>query len=502
MDIDLAALHFLRPAWLWLLLPALLLPLLWHRQQRQRLHSVRIAAHLLRYLRLDGQQAKGVKPVHLACALLALGALGMAGPAWQQDRPDFLDDRAPLFIALDLSASMNTADIQPSRLEAARHKVHSLIERRRGAATGLIAYAGSAHLVMPATRDPALLDSYLQALSSPLIAQAGKDVAGVLDVTRQLLPARNAPATLVLVTDGADDSQFATLQVPPSLQVLVLTAGNADGQPGGLDRKALEGLGKALDAPLGSLTANDDDLDWIEAHARRHFQNASADGEPLHWKDAGYWLCWPLLLIAFFCVRRGWSLNWSAALLLGLLLNAPDTRANPLVDAFLTPDQQGRWAFEHRRYPAAARHFQDLYWKGIAAYNAADYDLALSCFSRLHTAPAYFYIGNIQARRFKFAPAIAAYRQALVLQADFPQARDNLALALALQKDAESAGENAPDVKADQIAFDKPAGKDRGKAVQTPQAASDALWLDNLSTSPGQFLQRKFALQDAAREAP
>ncbi|OLS59714.1 VWA domain-containing protein [Pseudomonas putida] len=497
MDIELDALHFLRPAWLWLLLPASLLALFWRRQQHQRLHSVRIAPHLLRYLRLDGQQARGVKPVHLACALLVLGALAMAGPTWQQDRPNFLDDRASMLLALDLSASMDSADIPPSRLEAARHKLHSLIERRRGAATGLIAYAGSAHLVMPATRDPALLDSYLQALSSSLIQRPGKDVAGVLEVSRQLLAADNAPATLVLVTDGADSSQFTTLKVPPSLQVLILAVGSADGQPGGLDTRALEGLGKALDAPLGSLTANDDDLDWVEAHARQHFQAAPADGAALHWKDAGYWLCWPLLLIAFFCVRRGWSLNWSAALLLGLLLNAPDSRASALVDAFLTPDQQGRRAFEQHHYPAAARDFQDLYWKGIAAYNAADYDLALSSFARLRTAPAYFYIGNIQARRFKFDPAIAAYRQALALQADFPEARDNLALVLALQKDAESAAANAPEVKADQIAFDKPAGKGASKDVQTPQATSDALWLDNLSTSPAQFLQRKFALQDA-----
>lgn len=489
---------FLRPAWLWLLLPAVLLTLFWRRQQRQRLHSVRIAEHLLSYLRLDGQQARGVKPLHMACALLGIGALAMAGPTWQQDRPEFLDDRAPMLLALDLSPSMDTADILPSCLEAARHKLHSLIERRRGAATGLIAYAGSAHLVMPAARDPTLLDSYLQALSTPLIPQAGKDVAGVLDITRKLLAAKNTPVTLVLVTDGADKSQLATLKLPTSLQVLILVVGSADGQPGALDKSALDGLGKALDAPLGSLTANDDDLDWIEAHARQHFLAVPPDGETLYWRDAGYWLCWPLLLVAFFCVRRGWSLNWSAALVLGLLLSAPDSRANALVDTFLTPDQQGRWVFEHEHYLAAASHFQDLYWKGISAYNAADYDLALSSFACLRTAPAYFYIGNIQARRFKFEPAIAAYRQALALQADFPQARENLALVLALQKDAESAADNAPDVKADQVAFDKPAGKGTSKDVQPPQAASDALWLDNLSTSPAQFLQRKFALQDAA----
>src|SRR5690349_24136988 len=39
-------------------------------------------------------------------------------------------------------------------------------------------------------------------------------------------------------------------------------------------------------------------------------------------------------------------------------------QANALVDAFFTPDQQGRWAFEHEHFPQAAAHFVDPYWKG------------------------------------------------------------------------------------------------------------------------------------------
>jgi Ca-activated chloride channel family protein len=182
--------------------------------------------------------------------------------------------------------------------------------------------------------------------------------------------------------------------------------------------------------------------------------------------------------------------------LLGLLLPADGARANGLVDAFFTPDQQGRWAFEHHHYPAAAAHFSDPYWKGIAAYNAADYDLALASFAQLDTAPAYFYLGNIYTRRFKFDQAIAAYTQALRLQPEFAEAQANLALARALEKDYESAQENAPDIKADKVVYDKPAGKGPSKQVEIPQAASDELWLQNLTTSPADFLRRKFSLQD------
>jgi len=105
-------------------------------------------------------------------------------------------------------------------------------------------------------------------------------------------------------------------------------------------------------------------------------------------------------------------------------------------------------------------------------------------------------------RRFKFDQAIAAYTQALKLQPQFPQATANLALAIALQKDTESAEQNAPRVKPDEIKMDKAPGKGRSKSVQTQQAASDAQWLQNLSTSPAKFLKQKFSLQDQAGGQP
>lgn len=520
MDINLSDFHFLRPFWLLLAVFGALVPMLWRRSHDlQRRLRGNIAPHLLPHLLITPQDPHRLRPVHLVCALLILGAVAAAGPTWEQDRPDFLENRAPLIIALDLSPSMDATDVQPSRLEAAKHKLHDLVQRRSGARTGLIAYAGSAHLVLPATDDPALLDTFIQALGVGLINKPGKNVSAIIDQAKRLLAAEKSPGTLLLITDGADTTQLSGLdkQLDGSpLQVLVLAVGskdggvilNAGGQPltdsngrpelGTFDQDALKQLASALDAPLGSLTLNDDDLDWVELHAQQHFQSASAEQRELHWKDAGYWLCWPLLLIAFFCVRRGWSLNWTAAVLLGLgvgLQPAP-AQANALTDAFFTADQQGRWAFEHQHFPAAAALFHDPYWKGIAAYNAADYDLALASFARLDTPQAYFYLGNIYVRRFKFDEAIAAYTQALKLQPQFPEATANLALAQALLKDTDSARDNAPEVKPNAIKFDKPAGKGKSKPVQTQQAASDAQWLENLTTSPAKFLKQKFSLQD------
>ncbi|MBO3273840.1 VWA domain-containing protein [Pseudomonas schmalbachii] len=527
MDMDFGAFHFLRPLWLLLILPGVILPLVWSRRHDlvRQLDGI-VAPHLLQNLLITPRDEQRLRPVHLLAALLILGAVAAAGPTWQQDRPAFLDNRAPLILALDLSPSMDATDVPPSRLAAARHKLHDLIQRRAGARTALIAYAGSAHLVLPATDDPTLLDTFLQSLSTGLIDSAGKDALGVIDQARKLLEAERSPGTLVLLTDGADASQFEQIGKRlegSGLQVLVLAVGSQDGgvlrdehgQPrvgsdgrpllGSFDADAVKALADAADAPLGSLTLNDDDLDWIELHAQQHFEATSGDGRQVHWKDAGYWLCWPLLLIALFCARRGWRVHWLAGLLLAVALGMPaaPAHAGALADAFFTPDQQGRWAFEHQHYPQAAAHFSDPYWKGLAAYQAADFDAALASFARLESAPAYFYLGNTYVRLSKFPEAIEAYRKALRLQPDFPQASANLALAEALEKDREDQQEaGPPDEKADKVDFDNKADKGKSVEQKTAQASSEQLWLDNLSTSPARFLKRKFQLQDAARRQP
>jgi Ca-activated chloride channel family protein len=75
-------------------------------------------------------------------------------------------------------------------------------------------------------------------------------------------------------------------------------------------------------------------------------------------------------------------------------------------------------------------------------------------------------------------------------------------LAIALQKDTEDAEKNTPEVKPDEIKMDKAPGKGQSKPMQTEHAASDAQWLQNLTTSPAKFLKQKFSLQDQAGVKP
>ncbi|WP_291383284.1 MULTISPECIES: VWA domain-containing protein [Achromobacter] len=522
MEVDLSAFHFLRPWWL-LALPVAALLLWLRRESGAAAVHASIAPALLPYLVVNTPGSRGPRPVHLLAALVALGGVAAAGPAWQQDRPAFLDNQAPLIAAVDLSPSMDAADVPPRRLEAVKHKLRDLLARRAGARMGLIAYAGAAHLVLPPTDDVALLDMFVQALSTDLIAAPGKDAAGAITLAASVMQAEQSGGTLLLITDGADTSQFAEIERlarENAFQILVWAAGtrkggvvlDAKGQPrvdatgkpvmGDFDADGLKRLAQAARAPLGSLALNDDDLDWVIQHAQRHFEQVQDAGSTVHWKDAGYWLCWPLALLALAGLRRGWNVNWTAVLLMACTagMYAPSANAGPLADAFFTPDQQGRWAYEHQRYTQAAALFQDPYWKGRVAYDAGDYRTALAAFARLQTPEAAFYLGNTQARLRNYGAALAAYDHALGLRPAFPEARTNRELVARLLAAAEAEQEDDDSQKPDDVSLDNDKAAGKMTDVAVAQAASEALWLRNLNLSPGGFLRQKFAIEEARKQ--
>nr|WP_314355811.1 VWA domain-containing protein [uncultured Achromobacter sp.] len=499
MDIDLSAFHFLRPWWLLGLLAAAWAWWLRRGQADAAARASRISPALLPYLIVRSPGSRGPRPIDALALILAIGSVAAAGPAWHRDQPEFLDNVAPLIVAVALGQSMDGADLPPTRLEAAKLLIRDLAARRAGAKTGLIAYSGTSHLVLPPTDDTNLLDLFTQALASDLIGTQGRDAAGTIALAAQVLKAERAGGTLLLLTDSADagslDAVRQRAQAAADLQVLVMAVGQS-----GLDKDALQGLASAAGAPLGSLSGTPDDLDWITLHAQQHFQAVQdAQSGAIHWKDAGYWLCWPLALLALLAVRRGWNVAWTAAVLIAVSVGLPaESRASPLADAFLTADQQGRLAFDNGRYEEAAARFQDPYWKGRAAYQAGRYADALAAFSKLETPEGAFYVANTQTRLRQYDAALDAYDRALQLRPGWEAAMVNRGIVqrLLAAMGQEQQGQQAE--PPDQTIADKTAKA--GKMVDAPaaQAASEDVWLRNLSLSPTRFLRSRFAIEDAA----
>ena len=317
--------HFLRPEWLWALIPsAIVVLLLWRQQSATARWRSLIAPHLLRHLVVRPENRWRVRPSYLLAVVLVLATLSAAGPSWRREPPPFTQDTAPLVIALDLSQSMLVEDIQPSRLERAQQKARDLLVERQGAKTALLAYAGTAPLVLPLTDDPGVLEAYISSLDPSVMPVPGKDSEAALRLAEEMLAEEATPGTILFLTDGiaADDAPaFARHSQENRDQVTVLAFGTEQGGPipladGGfgevsaLDRQGLEAVKRESDAYVTVVTVDDTDVRRINRQIASHLTAVQQEDAEGRWRDEGWWLVFPLVAMVLMWFRKGWTIQW------------------------------------------------------------------------------------------------------------------------------------------------------------------------------------------------
>ncbi len=487
--------HFLRPWGLLFSLAGILLVLIWQLYNRRQdaLRQI-IAPHLLKHLSLYPTRHRRVHPVHGFALLLVLGGIAVAGPSWDRVLPPFVDEQTNVTVVLDLSDSMGSDQGRHSlALAQAQDRVLALAQRHPGWRIGLIGYGQSAHLILPNSRDRELLALYLNSLQAGMIPGQGRNLGEALAMAMRTRPDDQAPMSLLLITDNLAASQLTPDGPQPAvpMEILVLTPAAS--------LAAGTSVLSNLSASAQAFTSREDDLRWLEDRIQSHFIHHQNLDDNLKWRDLGYWLVWPTLLLSLLSIRRGWRVQW-CLLPLTLLTFTPSQSAlaGPLTDAFLTPDQQGRIAFESDRYAEAAQRFQTPYLRGLSAYRAADFQMAVESFRQLNTAEAWFYLGNSYARQLELHKAEAAYQTALAKQPDFPVATANLALVSRLAQALAQERQHAPEMNADELSFDQESNKGQATELQTQPRLADEVWLQNLSSSATEFLRRKFALEQQA----
>lgn len=304
--------HFLRPHWL-LLLP-IAAGLVWAMARRSdvsRRWRGLLAPHLLEVLLVDKQRSQRILPLALLAMLLLLGIVAISGPAWRQQPSPFTQDAAALVIVLKVTPSMLTQDVPPSRLERATHKIRDLLARRPGALAALIAYAGSAHLVMPLTRDADIINTFAAELQPDIMPQDGDDPAAALALAANQLLEAGEQGSILWVGDGLTAEEAAQMAAQPDKVAASLVMLGAVGlDPDSTERRELQQAASTLGARLEFVAPDERDVKAIVAHVRTDF-NATVDAEQgTRWQDEGYWLVLPMVLLALFWFRAGWMVKY------------------------------------------------------------------------------------------------------------------------------------------------------------------------------------------------
>ena len=444
--------HFLRPAWFLALLPlAAVLFLLWRRRRAGRSWQAVVDARLLPYLLMGNEMRR----MQMGIAAVALGGLlaitALAGPVWTKLQQPVFRRESGLVVLLDLSRSMDAADLRPSRLQMAKFKLRDILARRKEGDTALVVYAADPFVVTPLTTDTGTITRQLPSLTTDLMPAQGSRADRAITKAQALLQQAGAVhGNVLLITDGVDNDPAGPLHTAVTkllnagYRLSVLGVGTAGGAPipvadggffkdaGGaivvakLDENSLAQLAADGHGIYRRLAVDDSDTDVLtrtfdsgwETGQSRQVAGMKSD----QWRDEGPWLLLPLLPLAVLVFRRGYLL----VLLLVMLLPAPrNAYALDWDGLWQRADQRGAQALAGHQPQQAAKLFKDPAWRAAADYRAGDYQAALKDLDKQHTTAAAYNRGNTLAHMGKFSQALNAYEDALKRDPDFKDAAYN-----------------------------------------------------------------------------
>jgi Ca-activated chloride channel family protein len=461
--------HFLRPLWFLALIPALwLLISLWREQTSGNVWHTVFDPRLLSHLWLESPGKSTRLPLVLLASGWLLAVFILAGPVWERQPEPVWHAQLSRILILDLSPSMDARDLAPSRLERARFKISDILERSREGRNGLVVFAGEPHVVTPLTEDTATIRNLITALSTDIIPAQGSSAAPALQMAGELLNLKGIlQGELLLITDGIDDPAAALAQArrlheqghTPSILGVGTEFGGAIMNNGvaeviRFNAGPLEEIARAGGGAFSRLTTDDTDLNRLlsEINAAGNFDPVeSSTGGVTRWVEYGVWLMPVVLLLAAAAFRRGWLLGFAL-----ILITPPPAHAFSWKDLWLRPDQQAHNHLQQGDAQTAAQQFRDPGWRGMALYEAGDYEAAAQAFAESDTLEARYNRGNALARAGELQQAIDAYRDVLEQNPRHEDAKANLELLKKMiqdqQQDTDSSqsSENTDNNAADQ----------------------------------------------------
>lgn len=177
-------------------------------------------------------------PGMLRAGALVLVALALAKP--QSLTAAEMDERSgiDIMLVLDLSGSMQAADLKPSRLDAAKSVIQEFLERRQDDRIGAVVFAGEAFLLSPLTLDKQRLSQQIGKMSLDRLTTDGTAIGeGLGTALARMRTSQAESRVVILLTDGANNAgqmspEYATaLAKKLGVKIYTVQIGNGDEAP-------------------------------------------------------------------------------------------------------------------------------------------------------------------------------------------------------------------------------------------------------------------------------
>jgi Ca-activated chloride channel family protein len=458
-----------QPLWLFLILQPLLLWLVirWKSNKSKNQFADK---HLLPWVQANNQKSFLQRLFSRDTAYwlgMILLAIAMAGPQTPLDSADAKQAPAlDIMLLVDVSASMKSSDIKPSRLQRGVQELYEFLNRinRDDVHFGSIVYAARPHVFVPITSDLDALKFYLKDLGKLVLPTKGSDASSALLMAgKQLKATTNRNATnsekqakaIVWLTDGDFANAQDKVQIEATIKSLknqniptfILGLGTAEGSAiplrkgGWLEHKGQGVISKMDEGLLDDFAKSgggkfsktyDDERDWKHLYDQGLLNivssNPKASSENVDQQWVVYYQ-WPLFvgltLLLFSLVPFGFyksnvnrnKAKHSLSIFFGAIL----------ISALLSPT-----AKLYAKEPVIGVALQE----SIKSYNKKEYALATSGFMAVildaktnsERARAMHNLGNNYFQQGDYKNAKQLYEDALLYMPNQTATKNNLAL--------------------------------------------------------------------------
>ena len=429
--------HFLRPMFLWLLIPAFVALILGFISiSKQAAWQKYIAPHLRPYVIKKGNKSR-IRWIRIwAVVTVSIAIVGLAGPVWKKIQIPGKTLETPVVIILDVSQSMMATDIQPSRLERAKFKIHDFLNANPHARTALIGFAGTAHVIVPLTSDYKIIESHLGGVTPDIMPLPGSNLSAALQLCDTITKVTDAPATLILFTDDFTDETFDLLNEFVSLgstKVEVVPMNTITGadviRPNSkspfkdengkavhskLDKVILDKLNSLENITVNALTLDNSDMELLAGLISKNLKFKEKEQEKDDdWEDRGLLFAIPFALLVLLWFRKGWVV-FSFVAMISMTSCSSDMSYK---DLWLTKDYQAQQAFNRSDFTEAAILYSDPLHKGVSFYKSGEYGQAITEFSKDTTAKGAYNLGLAYFKSGDYTRASEAFGKAVELDA-------------------------------------------------------------------------------------
>jgi Ca-activated chloride channel homolog len=216
------------------LIPVLTIFFIWMRRKRFKALLRFGETDLVKRLMPQVSNIKHQLKFGILMLVFGLLVIAWANPQLGTKREKAKRKASDVIIALDISNSMLSDDIKPSRLELARAFTLDLVQSLKGERIGSIVFAGNAYLQMPLTTDYAAAAMFIKSSNPNQAPTQGTAISEAIDVAERAFGDKTkGNKVLIIISDGEDhDSEAierAKLAKENGLIVFTVGVGTTEG---------------------------------------------------------------------------------------------------------------------------------------------------------------------------------------------------------------------------------------------------------------------------------